>query len=88
MMTDNNEDKESYDVEGKQYEYRHRENLRVLLPKSTRKGENQLHNEYIESASKTRKLGIIKSGGVDMAFLKHVPFIVKAMFSIVWALLI
>jgi hypothetical protein len=33
--------------------------LRVLL-KSTRKGVNQLHNEYIESASKTRRLGIIE----------------------------
>jgi hypothetical protein len=32
--------------------------LRVL--KSTRKGVNQLHNKYIESASKTRRLGIIK----------------------------
>jgi hypothetical protein len=28
--------------------------------KSTRKGVNQLHNEYIESASKTRRLRIIK----------------------------
>jgi hypothetical protein len=30
----------------------------------------------------------LKRWGVDMAFLKHVPLNVKAMFSIVWALLI
>jgi hypothetical protein len=59
------------------------ESLHYFLDKEGRFGE-------LNPACSIYFVGLVyfNGGGVDMAFLKHVPLNVEAMFSIVWAYLL